>query len=289
MTTALQRWDRRWVPVAAQRLRRTMAASRRRFGAQSRTVAGAVQEEPALAGSIVAVLVAAILIATVGEQGVGDEPRPGVVVPHGAAMATLGPAPGASVSTYLSRAEEDLRHLGQTEPARPTFALVDLRQFRTAAQVRSTFSGLAVVRVYVRVPSHLPTEVRSVPLTSLDRVEEGVRTVAQVAAATARSYAALLKAFHPRSREDRLTRKRYAEQRRAAAFEAHRLARTESCKCVFALVVQETYPRLVALADRPDVRVVDPASPVVPLTGLTVRPLEPGVTTVVPRTGLLGG
>jgi len=39
----------------------------------------------------------------------------------------------------------------------------------------------------------------------------------------------------------------------------------------------------------PAVRVVDPAPPVVTLTGLTVLPLQPDYTTVVPRTGLPSG
>jgi hypothetical protein len=58
---------------------------------------------------------------------------------------------------------------------------------------------------------------------------------------------------------------------------------------VFAFVVHATVGQLNALAHAPDVRTVDPAPPVVSLSGLTVLPLQPEITTVVPRTGLPGG
>jgi len=57
---------------------------------------------------------------------------------------------------------------------------------------------------------------------------------------------------------------------------------------VFAFVVHAGLGELNAIAHRSSVRVVDPAPPVVPLTGLTVLPLQPQVRETVPRDGLPG-
>jgi hypothetical protein len=257
----------------------------------ARGVAETAAAEPALAGSIAAVLAAAVLIAVVGGDRTATERDRAVVFPSPppALLATIGPAPGASVATYLTRANYDLRHFGEIAAGRPAYAVVDLAHYEVPARAASVFAGTKVVRAYVRVPSRLPTEVRSVPLTGLDQLTTGIGTAAQVAAATAKSYAALLASFHPASRSDRVTRARYAEQRHAALVEAARLARPAKCRCVFAMVVLADIGQLATLSHHADVRVIDPTSPVIPLTGLTVRPLEPEVTTVVPRSGLLGG
>jgi hypothetical protein len=55
---------------------------------------------------------------------------------------------------------------------------------------------------------------------------------------------------------------------------------------VFAFVVHASAAQLGALTRDPAVRVVDPAPPVVGLSGLTVLPLQPEFTSVVPRPGL---
>lgn len=295
MSRSLRRLDDAWVPSAARRWQRLVARVRGGGGADLRgghTVARAISDEPALVGSIAAVLVAGILIAAAGGKdaiGTGSSPT---VVPSAAPpalVATLGPAPGDAVSTYLTRAAYDLRHFGDIAAGRPTYAVVDLRRYETAAQAMTTFNGTTVVRAYVRVPSRLPTQVRSVPVNGIRDLPVGMSQVAQVAAATAKSYAALLATFHPKSAADRLTRRSYRQQRRAALFEAPRLGHPATCRCVFAVVVRADITRLAALTQLSDVRVVDPASPVIPIAGLTVRPLVPEATTVVPRTGLLGG
>ncbi|MDQ1695427.1 MAG: hypothetical protein QOJ03_780 [Frankiaceae bacterium] len=295
-TRRLRRLDDSWLPRSARLARRLgrwtrgPANGRRRAAAQGVVLATAT--EPALVGSIVAVLVAGLLIAVLGgDRGSAEQSDRVTPLPSSppALLATIGPAPGASVASYLSRAAYELRHYGQIAAGRAAYAVVDLRTYETPAEATKIFTGLKVVRAYVRVPSGLPTEVRSVPVNGLDDLSIGIGTAAQVATATARSYAALLASFHPRSRADRLTRARYAKQRRAALFEAARLARPTRCRCVFAMVVLADIKQLESLSRMSAVRVVDPASPVISLSGLTIRPLEPQVTTIVPRTGLLGG
>jgi len=58
---------------------------------------------------------------------------------------------------------------------------------------------------------------------------------------------------------------------------------------VFAVVVHASLDQLRALAAAPQVRVVDPAEPTATIDALTIFPLEPEITTTVPRGGLFGG
>jgi hypothetical protein len=280
----LRRLDDAWVPGASAALRRRVAALRRR-STSLHSVRHAVDEQPALAASIGAVLVAALLIGVADDRGTGSQRAdPAVVVPTQPAplVATIGPVPGASVSTYRLRAAYDLRHYGEIAAGRPTYAIIDLRRYETPAEVRVTFDGVEVVRAYVRIPSRLPTEVRGVPLPrGIGDLATGLRTTGTVAASTARTLTAVLTSLNPKRKAERLLRQRYAAQQQAAQVEAAALSRPERCRCVFAMVVRADIARLASLARLSQVRVVDPASPVVPLTGLTVLPLEPDVTTVV--------
>ena len=61
-----------------------------------------------------------------------------------------------------------------------------------------------------------------------------------------------------------------------------------ACACVFAVVVRGTSSQLATLAGTAGVRVVDPAPPTATLDVLTIFPLQPDVTTVVPKGGLFG-
>lgn len=289
----LRSLDDRWLPRLARRLRRSVDRVHRAASARHGVVgltSEAVEEAPAIVGAIAAVLIASVLIAVAGTGSVGEgasAPQPSP--PSVPLAATIGPAPGASVSTYLEHAAYDLRHFGEIAGGRSTYAVVDLRRTQMPAQTVRTFDGVDVVRAYVKVPGRLPTQVRSVPIAGIDGLVAGMHTAASVATATAKSYAALLRTFHPTNHVGHVTRHRYVEAHRAALFEAARLARPQRCRCVFAAVVRADVTRLAALARLPEVRVVDPASPAIPLTGLTIRPLEPDVTTVVPTNGLLGG
>lgn len=291
-TGGLRGLDERWVPRAARWLRRALGRTGgwRPVALVSSNLSSALRGEPALAGSILVVFAAAVLLGVFG-TGPDNENSSSVhpvVLPTSppAAIATLGPSPGTSVSVYLSRAAADLRHYSELATQRPTYAVVDLRDYLTPAQALKVVAGLDIVRAYVRVPSHLDTQPRSVPLTTAGALDTGLRTAAAVAKATAKSYAALLKALHPTSKSDRLVKRRYAQQHRAAVVETRHLSRPSSCGCVFAFVVHVSADQLASLNNDPAVRVVDPAPPVVSLSGLTVLPLQPEYTTVVPRPGV---
>jgi hypothetical protein len=283
--------DDRWVPRVAAWLRSALGwtGQRRPVAAVSGNLTRALRGEPALAGSILVVFAASMLIGIFGTgPDNGRSHTQALVVPSTppSAVATIGPSPGTSVSVYLTRAAADLRRYAALAGQPPTYAVVDLRNYSRPGQALKVVAGINIVRAYARVPSRLDTQPRSVPLTNGSELGTGLRTAATVAKATAKSYAAQLKALHPTSKSDRLVKRRYAQQHRAAAFEARRLSHPKTCKCVFAFVVRASAEQLGALNRNAAVRVVDPAPPVVGLSGLTVLPLQPEVTSVVPRPGL---
>ena len=287
----LRRLDDRWLPRLARRFHRfgnvIRSGSRRPV---VRLVGTAATTEPALAGSIAAVLVAGALLAGIGEPAASRDGTGGATGPPIPIVATIGPTPGSSVATYLTKASFDLRHFGEISHGRSTYAVADLRSFQTPAQTQALFGAVQVVRVYVRVQAgNLPMTVRSVPVLSAGLIAPGMRTAATVAAATAKSYAVLLAGLHPKTAEDRTVKHRYVLMHRAAVVEAAALQHPLTCACVFAAIVRADAARLATLAAEPQIRCVDPGPPDVELTGLTALPLDPRVTKVVPGTGLPSG
>jgi hypothetical protein len=291
-SSLFRRLDDRWLPGLSARLQRAAALVRRGSRRPSvRLVAAAATAEPALAGSIVAVLVAGVLLAGIGEPAASrDDAGAGPPPPPTPIIATVGPTPGSSVASYLTKASFNLRHFGEVSHGRSTYAVVDLRSFQTPTQARALFGAVQVVRAYVRVQAgKLPMPVRSVPVQSASLIAPGLSTAATVAAATAKSYAVLLAGLHPRTAADRKVKRRYAQMRRAAVIEAAALRHPLECRCIFAAIVRADAVRLATLAAEPQIRAVDPGPLNVELTGLTALPLDPRVTRVVPGTGLPSG
>ena len=287
----LRRLDDRWLPRLARRFHRI--GDRVRGGSRRpavRLVGAAATTEPALAGSIAAVLIAGVLLAGIGEPAASRDDNSAPPPPPTPIVATIGPTPGSSVATYLTKANFDLRHFGEISHGASTYAVVDLRSFQTPNEARALFGAVQVVRAYVRVRAgSLPMSVRSIPVLSAGLIAPGMRTAATVAAATAKSYAVLLAGLHPKTAADRKVKQRYEQMHRAAVVEAAALRRPLACACVFAAIVRADAARLATLAAEPDIRAVDPGPPNVELTGLTALPLDPRVTRVVPGTGLPSG
>jgi hypothetical protein len=287
-----RRLDDRWLPHVSGGLHRIAAMVRGGARRPSvRLVGATATAEPALAGSIVAVLVAGVLLAGIGEPAASRDDtsaaQPAAPTPI---IATVGPTPGSSVASYLTKASFNLRHFGEVSHGRSTYAVVDLRSFQTPTEARALFGAVQVVRAYVRVRAgRLPMPVRSVPVTSAALIAPGMGTAATVAGATAKSYAVLLAGLHPRTAADRKVKHRYELMHRAAVIEAAALRRPLTCRCVFAAIVRADAVRLATLAAEPEIRAVDPGPLDVELTGLTALPLDPRVTRVVPGTGLPSG
>lgn len=288
--TRLTRVDDDWVPRAARAVRRAAHWLHDRAGGPAGQVSRVAEQEPALTASVATVLVAAVLVAAFGGDRALDTDRGSRVdLPAPAPLvATVGPPPGTSVETYLSRAEATLRRFGTIAASRPTYAVVQLERYLTPQQIGTVAAGIRVERAYVRVPSELPTIYRSLSVEALSQLDEELAAAGRSAGQVAESYKALIKAFRPTA-TDRKVQRQYVLNRRASLLESRELSRPERCGCVFAVVVRGTYDQLLQLAGRDGVRAVEPAPAVVPLSSLTVFPLQPQITTVVPRDRPAGG
>ena len=295
----LRSLDDRWLPAAAEVVQSRRQRWTRRLVellGPGTVVGDGVRRQPALAGSIATVALAAVVLAIAGGPGgPGDGDSGGSAVPPAGVpvpvTTTIGPTPGTSVATYLTNAAFDLRRFGESARGRAGYAVVDLRRYLSPAQAQAVFGPLDVVRAYVRAPAKgLPTQVHAVPLqNTFAPLAAGMQASGRLAAATAHTFAELVAQLKPRTSQDRLLRSRYALQQQASAYEARQLASPATCSCVFSVVVHATSTDLLRLASAPDVRAVDPASADVSLNTLTVFPLEPEITGVVPRGGLFGG
>jgi hypothetical protein len=293
----LQSLDDSWLPRLAARMHRLHHRGRGRFHAIAgpHSPAGhAARSEPALAGSIAAVVAAALLVAIFGPHDPYDHDKLGDGLPSASIappQQTLGPQAGASVSTYLTTASFDLRHFAEVSHGKPGYALVNLRSYVRPAEVFRLFAHIDVTRAYVRVPS--PTLATSIyPVNIMGNFVNlglGMQSQSRFAALNAKTYTQIVGGFNPRTDREKLEKKLYEKLAAAATFESAALATPPKCACVFAVLVRADYLHLAALSKQPGVRSVDPAAPTVPLDQLSVLPLRPDFTTVVPRPGVLGG
>jgi len=291
--------DDRWLPAAAAavqtRLRRWQAWFAARVGPGTPTGDG-VRLQPALAGSIAVVAAAAIVLAIAGGPGGPSDDDSGGPSPTATQVpvpvtTTIGPTPGTSVATYLVNASFNLRRFGESSRGRAGYAVVDLRAYLRTQDVTTLFNGVDVVRAYVRAPAKgLPTQVHAIPLQhTFDAMAGGMQASARLAAATAHTFGELVAQIKPHTATDRLLRSRYALQQRASAFEAKQLANPATCACVFSVVIHADDATMLRLAGISQIRAVDPAAADVGFNTLTVFPLEPEITGIVPRGGLFGG
>lgn len=291
----LRSLDESWLPRLAARahlVRRRAYGAAQSMGGPTSPAGHAVRSEPALAGSIAAVAIAALLIATFGPHDPYDhDPGPdtgnGSVAPP---QQTLGPPPRTSVATYLTSAAFDLRHFAEVSHGKPGYALVNLRRYMTPADVTGLFRGVNITRGYVRVPSStLLTSIYPVNLRgNFGDLVVGMQSQSRFAALNAKTYTQILAGFNPHTDREKQEKRLYQILADAAKYESAALAKPASCACVFAILVHANYLHLAALSKNPDVRSVDPAPPSVTLDQMSVLPLRPDITTVVPRPGVIG-
>ncbi len=295
--STLQGLDDSWLPRLAGRVHRLHDAVRqaiRAVGGPASPSGQAVRAEPALAGSIAAVAVAALLVAVFGTHDPYDHdgsltsPPSPTIQPQ----QTLGPQPGTSVAAYLTAAAFDLRHFAEVSRGQPGYALVSLRRYLTPAEAAQVFTGMSVTRAFVRVPS--PTLFTSVyPVNVLgnnvlSNLLLGMASQSRFAGLNAKTYAQIVAGFNPHTDREKREKQLYEKLAAAAKFESVALDNPSACACVFAVLVRADYLHLAGLVSVPDVRAVDPAAPSVPLDQLSVLPLRPDFTTVVPRPGVFG-
>lgn len=289
--------DETWLPRLAARVHRLHHRGHglaRAVGGPGSPARHAARAEPALAGSIAAVVVAALLVAAFGthdpydHDGSNVEPAASVAPPQ----QTLGPRPGTSVSTYLTTAAFDLRHFAEVSHGKPGYALINLRRYVTPADVQREFAagGADVVRAYVRAPSTtLATSIYPVSVqNNWANLTLGMESQSRFAGLNAKTYAQIVAGFTAHTDREKLEKRLYQKLAVAAKYESTALATPSTCVCVFALLVKADFVHLAKMVGLPDVRSVDAAPPTVSLDQISVLPLRPDFTTVVPRPGVLG-
>ncbi|WBB75335.1 hypothetical protein O7602_07405 [Micromonospora sp. WMMD1128] len=192
----------------------------------------------------------------VGDRTVGEVTRVGV-------------AGGASVPAYLRTAGDELARLDAPDG----YALVSFAAYLTPARVAETLAGTPVSAVLARVP--LPgRQTEIVRLAVLRLPDDAVTAMAEVAARKDREAAEYrARAAAPSATADPGRRREYDTGAAVAAGEA--AGYRAGCACLYAAVVRGVPAALRALAERPGVRVVDPAPEVTRLDRTVFTPPLP--------------
>lgn len=173
----------------------------------------------------------------------------------------VGVVQGQSIPGYLGASRRELAAL--TDPASPaagdTWALVSLDTYVPPERLPSTLAGAAVAQVYVRVPmANAHTQVVRLPVFRLPGdVTAGMLDAALQRDQEQAEYLQLSRRLQGDGGDVERARGAYSVAAATAAAEA--AAYRSGCACAFAAVVRAAPRWLQAIADRPGVRVVDPA------------------------------
>ncbi|TQS41686.1 hypothetical protein [Cryptosporangium phraense] len=178
----------------------------------------------------------------------------------------VGPADGQPVDAYRAAASHEL----DGSRNQPTWALVSLTGYQRPAALASLLTGVDVSRVVARVP--LPDVQTQLVTLVVDRLTVDVPTGMR-RTATAKERAATTAASSAASAGTSELKQVYAQE--AAVQRREAAAYRSLCACVYGAVVRGTPAQLRTLAQRPGIRVVDPAPEVTRLDRATFVPLLP--------------
>jgi hypothetical protein len=212
--------------------------------------------------SAAALLVTVVLITDRGPEA--DNPTGDVV--------RVGVVDGQSVSGYLGSSKGELAAMFPS--AGDTWALVSLSDYFAPDKLAAVLGEAAVAQVYARAP--LPgvrTQVVKIPVYRMPQdVVAGMLNAALARDQEQADYRKLSNKLGESANDIRL-RRAYENAANTAAAEA--AAFRAHCACVFAAVVRAAPAALDRIADRPEVRVVDPAPEVRRLDRTEFRPVLP--------------
>ncbi|MGA5300688.1 hypothetical protein ACPCHT_12205 [Nucisporomicrobium flavum] len=212
-----------------------------------------------------------ITVVTITDRGPGVDNPPGDVV-------RVGVVEGQPVPAYLRSSRGELAALlpsSGSPVAGETWALVSLAAYYPPDRLPGVLDGAAVAQVYARAP--LPDVRTQVVKISVYRMPQDVVS-GMLDAALARDqeqadYRKLGGELKGDGVNEVRLRRAYDTAARTAAAEA--AAYRSQCACVFAAVVRAAPVALNRLAERPEVRVVDPAPEVRRLDRTEFRPVLP--------------
>jgi hypothetical protein len=250
-----------------------------------------------IAGLAGLLVVASIVTAVRLSRPSADTSGPDLPTIGGAHIATVGPLPGETISSYLTAAQAALTQQAAESPQQVTNALVDFEAGRTPSEVVTALPGVQPEMIYVRVrvtgdsktfPSaapefsayadlKMPLRVATLPdaaSTVFVRLAGGL----DQAAADNTTFA---DSIGMGASPDELAQ-RDAQLKDAQHYRAEASALRSSCACIYAVVVSGTAETLLHILDSGQVRAIDPASPGLKLDEITWVPLRPDVTRTQP-------
>jgi hypothetical protein len=298
VSRGLQDLDRRFIAAAAPRLRRLVdrlhSPELRRpdltnLGAldarwANRGALGFFREVPQLMGVLIGIVFVAGTLAALVQHGSSSSAQQTVVDGGGAApdepaSTTLGPAVGDSVTSYLATAANGLGAATRHAADRPRLALVSLTGYQTPAQLGHLLAGYPVQQVWLRDPlagpdaSQLPLAVGRDLLADLRSAYARTAATEAISQAKYQMLADTTEAGDPYKPFYRHYAQLAAQQARAYR---------QDCACVFAALVAATPAQLDILRGRRGVRGLELAGAGLTAADLTVTPLPPEVTGIVP-------
>ena len=199
-------------------------------------------------------------------------------------LVEVGVVQGQSIPTYLAASRHELAAM--TDPSAPpagdTWALASLDSYVPPGRLPGLLAGAGVAQVYARVPlPGVQTQVVRIPVYRLPQdVTAGMAAAAEQRDQEQAEYLRLsgkLAGDGPTSE-----RARHAYEAAAQAAAAEATAYRSGCACAFAAVIRAAPAVLQQIADRPGVRVVDPAPEVHSLDSTEFRAPLPEQTGTVP-------
>jgi hypothetical protein len=203
-------------------------------------------------------------------------------------LVEVGVVEGQSIPGYLAASRRELADLADPSapPAGATWALASLDNYVPPDRLPALLGEAGVAQVYARVPlPGVQTQVVRIPVYRLPAdVTAGMLAAARQRDQEQAEYLRLGGQSGGAGPTSERARRAYEAAARAAGAEA--VAYRSGCACVFAAVVRAAPVVLQQIADRPGVRVVDPAPEVHSLDSTEFRaPLPEQAGTVPDQSG----
>jgi hypothetical protein len=244
------------------------------------TIRGPAGLRVSIAVTVVAVAALSLGVIWLAQRN-GAVPTPG----DSGDLVEVGVVEGQSIPTYLAASRRELAAL--TDPSAPpagdTWALASLDNYVPPGRLPELLGGAGVAQVYARVPlPGVQTQVVRIPVYRLPQdVTAGMVAAARQRDQEQAEYLQLSgKLGGDGGPTDERARDAYDAAARAAGAEA--TAYRSGCACVFAAVIRAAPAVLRQIADRPGIRVVDPAPEVHSLDSTEFRAPLPEQSGKVP-------
>jgi hypothetical protein len=243
------------------------------------TIRGPAGLRVSIVVTVVAVAALSLGVIWTAQHG-GGVPTPG----DSGDLVEVGVVEGQSIPAYLTASRRELAAL--TDPSAPaagdTWALTSLDNYVPPGRLPGLLGGAGVAQVYARVPlPGVQTQVVRIPVYRLPQdVTAGMVAAAQQRDQEQAEYLQLSAKLSGNGPTTERARQAYEAAARAAGAEA--AAYRSGCSCVFAAVIRAAPAVLRQIADRPGVRVVDPAPEVHSLDSTEFRAPLPEQSGTVP-------